>query len=84
MIEISLWRSRIGQFAHHHHCTMPFRLILVHQDEKHIRPCLIPVCVLVVAAVLLMGGDVEKNPGPNGKNGWLEHVVVGKLILKIG
>ena len=84
MIELSLWRSRIGQFVHHYHCTMPLRLVLVCRDEKHSRPCLIPVCVLVIAAVLLMGGDVEKNPGPHGKKGWLEYVIVLKSILTIG
>ena len=75
MIEISLWRSRIGQFAHHHHCTMSLRLVLVYGNEGHSRPCLIPVCVLVIAVILLMGGDVEKNPGPNGTKGWLEQAI---------
>ena len=69
MIEISLWRARIGQFAPSHHCTMSLRLVLVHPDGGPSRPSLVPVCVLVIAAVLLMGGDIQPNPGPNGKKG---------------
>ena len=73
MIEISQWRCRIGQFVHKSHCAMSVSLFLVHRDGGHSRPSLTPVCMLVIAAVLLMGGDVEQNPGPNGKKGWFEY-----------
>ena len=75
MIEISLWRARIGQFAHSHHRNMSLRLVLGHRDGRPSRPSLVPVCVLVIAAVLLMGGDIEQNPGPKRKSGQSEITV---------
>ena len=65
MIEIAQWRSCIGQFAQKHHGAVYVKLVLVHRDKEHSRLCLTPVCVLVIATVLLMAGDVE----PNGKKG---------------
>ena len=71
MIEISQWRSCIGQFAQKHPCAVCISLVLVHRGGGYCRPCLTLMCVLVIATctLLLMGGDVEPNPGPNGKKG---------------
>ena len=55
---------------------MSLRLVLVHRDGGPSRPSLVPVCVLVIAAVLLMGGDIESNPGPNGKKGWFDSAYI--------
>ena len=63
---------------------MSLRLVLVHRDKGSSRPSLVPVCVLVIAAVLLMGGDIESNPGPNGKKGLGEctiHVLVAQEAI---
>ena len=69
MIELTVWRARIGQFAHNHGHSMSSHEVLVPRDRGRGRLYLTPVCVLVVAAILLRGGDVEQNPGPKEKKG---------------
>ena len=72
MIDIGQWRVRIGQFIHHCH-PVSVNVVLVYWDGGRSWSHLTPVCVLVVAAVLLMGGDVETNPGPKKKSGVYEY-----------
>ena len=69
MIELSVWRARIGQFAHDHSHSVSSHMVPVPRDRAHGRLYLTPVCVLVIAAILLRGGDVEQNPGPKRKEG---------------
>ena len=75
MIELSLWRCRIGLFVPAlHRCAVRLAPVVVGGDGGGCgRPCLLPVCVLVIAAMLLIGGNVESNPGPLGKHSELEH-----------
>ena len=39
------------------------------EDTGNVGVCLLLVVCAVVLALLLMAGDVERNPGPTGKEG---------------
>ena len=48
-------------------------------DTGIIGVCLLLGVCAVVLALLLMAGDVERNPGPTGKEGIYDRVLVGKI-----
>jgi len=50
-------------------CSVPSAEVGGMEDTGNVGVCLLLVVCAVVLALLLMAGDVERNPGPTGKEG---------------
>ena len=73
MIDVCQWRRSIGLFRGRTACTSEKQIVVVLREKRPTLKVGLVCFVSLLTLVLLLAGDVERNPGPKEKTGEVEN-----------